>query len=613
MIKTAVILAAGMGSRIREWTGNRPKGFLMIDEKPIIENSISKLLEMGISKIFIGTGYMREAYEKLAFKYPQIQCIYNPKYETTGSMLTLYQLKDYIKEDFLLLESDLIYEKVALQTLIENKRSDVILASKLTHTGDEVYIETDENHYLVNMSKKQEDLNSIYAELVGLTKLSYPTFQKMCTYVKKVFQTRGNIDYEDGLVGISKEVALYVHKLSDLVWCEVDDENHWTRAVNIISPIIKARESIQTSVKRNILLNPGPATTTDTVKYAQVIPDICPREKEFGQIMEFISTELTKFVANPEEYTTVLFGGSGTAAVESVLSSVIGQDAVVIVNNGAYGKRMCKIAEIYGLNYLEYESPVDNVIDLNHLELFVQNAPQKVSYLALVHCETTTGLLNNIEAVGELCRKNNILMIVDAMSSFAGIPIDMKKMNICYLAASSNKNLQGMAGVSFVVARKDHLEKTRQIKPRNLYLHLYDQYHNFKMTKQMRFTPPVQTLYALKQAIIETQWEGIQNRYARYSKSWDTLIEGITRLGLTHLVPKKHHSKIITSIIEPSYQNYEFNKMHDFFYREGFTIYPGKVDMLGTFRVANIGDITYKDMEVFILLLEQYLEGSKGG
>lgn len=613
MVNTAIILAAGMGSRIRERTGELPKGFLKMDEKAMIEKSISHLLETGINKIYIGTGYRKEEYEKLALKYPQIECVYNPSYETTGSMFTLYQCKDYIKDDFLLLESDLLYEKSGLKIVNEIEKPDVILASTLTHSGDEVYIEANEHHFLVNMSKKQEDLKSIYGELVGITKLSFSTFQKLCANVEKLFQSSLILDYENGLVAISEQVNLYVHKLNDFVWCEVDDEQHWTRAVTVIYPLIKAREQIPAQIERTILLNPGPATTTDTVKYAQVVPDICPRENEFGEVMEYISTELTKLVASPEEYTTVLFGGSGTAAVESILSSVIDQDVILIVNNGAYGKRICKIAEVYGLNYIEYNSAADHQIDLDQLEAVIQNALGKITYLALVHCETTTGLLNDIEAVGRLCKEHQIKMVVDAMSSFAGIPIDMKKSNIHYLAASANKNLQGMAGVSFVIAKKDLLEESQSIKPKNLYLHLFDQYNHFKRTKQMRFTPPVQTLYALKQAIIETKWENIQNRYKRYTKSWETLIHGITQLGLTYLVPKAQHSKIITSILEPDIPNYDFHNMHDFFYKNGFTIYPGKLEVTSTFRVANIGQITYEDMERFIDLLGHYLQELKGG
>jgi 2-aminoethylphosphonate-pyruvate transaminase len=607
MIKTAVILAAGMGTRLGERTKNQPKGFLMLDEKPIVEQSICKLLEMGIEKIVIGTGYLAEVYERLATRYPQITCVRNDEYEKTGSMYTLYHLKDHISDDFLLLESDLIYEKKALDILINNKRPDVILASELTGSDDAVFIEADEYRFLRNMAKKENELNHIYAELVGITKISYPTFQAMCSFAEASFDDDLKLDYEHALVGISNQVNLYVHKLNNLAWCEIDNEHHLLRAERYIYPMIKAKEKNVPPVKRNILLNPGPATTTDTVKYAQVVPDICPREEEFGNVMQFISDELTKFVADPEHYTTVLFGGSGTAAVEAILSSVIGEEAVLIVNNGAYGKRMCQIAKAYGLNYIEYRSRPDEPLDLAAIEAMIQNSARKISHLAVVHNETTTGLLNDIESIGCLCKKYQIQMIVDAMSSFGAIPIDMEAMNISYLAASSNKNLQGMAGVAFVVAKKDHLEMTKHLRPRNFYLHLYSQYKYFLETKQMRFTPPVQTLYALKQAIIETRLEGIEKRYERYTKSWEVLINGITRLGLTHLVKKEHHSRIITAIMEPNIPSYDFQEMHDYFYRHGYTIYPGKLEGQNTFRVANIGDITYKDMELFVNLLEQYL------
>ncbi|MGE6226651.1 2-aminoethylphosphonate aminotransferase [Paenibacillus chitinolyticus] len=370
---------------------------------------------------------------------------------------------------------------------------------------------------------------------------------------------------------------------------------------------------MNSSVKKNILLTPGPATTTDSVKRSQVVPDICPREAEFGQIMAYISTELTRLVADPDHYATVLFGGSGTAAVESILSSVPNHDTVVIINNGAYGKRMCEIAEVYGVNYFEYKSPPDDAIDLTDLERHIQSSHRTISHLAVVHHETTTGLLNKIKDIGELCKRYQIDMIVDAMSSFAAIPIQLKEMNIAYLAASSNKNIQGMAGVSFVIAEKNKLENLKGQKPRSYYLNLYAQYDYFAEHGQMRFTPPVQTLYALRQAIEELKQEGVDKRYERYAISWKTLINGLARLGLTYIVPEEHHSKIITSILEPQCAGYNFQSMHDYFYSNGIMIYPGKLTKLNTFRIANIGDITYKEMELFLELLERYLSSLKCG
>lgn len=361
-------------------------------------------------------------------------------------------------------------------------------------------------------------------------------------------------------------------------------------------------------IKRNILLNPGPATTTDTVKMAQVVPDICPREQEFGDLMEFCATEITRFVGDPDHYATVLFGGSGTATVEAILSSVVPENGrILIIDNGAYGRRMCQITEIHKIDTAVFRSSSIEPIDLDRLERVL--AQEKgLTHLAMIHHETTTGLLNDIGAVGALCKKYGLCFIVDSMSGFAAIPVDMAAMYIDFLAASSNKNIQGMAGIGFAICRKTALEATASIPPRTLYLNLYAQYAYFEKTRQTRFTPPVQTFYALKQAIVETREETVEKRYARYSASWETLIAGLDRLGLGYLIDKPYHSKIITSIVEPDIPSYDFEKMHDYFYVRGFTIYPGKVNDYNTFRISNIGQIDAQDMEAFLKVLEAYLE-----
>lgn len=360
-------------------------------------------------------------------------------------------------------------------------------------------------------------------------------------------------------------------------------------------------------ITRNVLLNPGPATTTDSVKLAQAIPDICPREQEFGDLMEFCATEITKFVGDPNDYATVLFGGSGTATVEAILNSVIPDNGkVLIIDNGAYGKRMCQITSVYKIPTVVFESSSIEPIDLTALEALIEST-EGLTHLAMIHHETTTGLLNDITSVGDLCKKHSISFIVDSMSGFAAIPVDMKSMNIDYLAASSNKNIQGMAGIGFAICNKAVLESTASIPMRSLYLNLYAQYAYFEKTHQTRFTPPVQTFYALKQAIVETHEETIEGRYARYTKSWETLLDGLDTLGLEYLIDKKHHSRIITSIIEPNTEAYDFNEMHDYFFEKGFTIYPGKVNNYDTFRISNIGQIDYKDIEAFLKVLKAYL------
>ena len=358
-------------------------------------------------------------------------------------------------------------------------------------------------------------------------------------------------------------------------------------------------------IKRNILLNPGPATTTETVKLAQIVPDICPREEEFGLILSEISEDLTSFVADKAKYSTILFGGSGTAAVESILSSVLPKNnTIIIVNNGSYGDRMCKITSRYNLNYVEFKSSNISALDILKLEEIVK-LHKTLSHIAIVHNETSTGLLNDIEKIGLLAKKYNLELIVDAMSSYGAIPINMESLNITYLAASSNKNLQGLPGVSFVVAQLNSLMKLKDVKQLSYYLSLKEQYDYFKANKQTRFTPPVQTLYALKQAIKEAKFETIEKRYDRYKKSWRTLIDGISKLGLNYIVDESNHSKIITAINMP--EHIKFQELHDYLYSIGITIYPGKINELNTFRIANIGDINHKDVNAFLSHLKTFL------
>ena len=423
-------------------------------------------------------------------------------------------------------------------------------------------------------------------------------------YVKEVVPTSWLID-EDILKKYNIDLLVHGDDNSN----QINEKKLliFPRTKGVSSSLIRQKVMLAYAKKKsqNILLNPGPATTTANVKLAQVVDDICPREKEFGDLMEWVSTELTKIVANPKEYTTVLFGGSGTAVVESIITSVVPHDKkILIVNNGAYGKRMCQIADRFDINFIEFQSSPIEPINIQKLEETIQKN-QNISHLAVIHNETTTGLLNNLDDLGNLAKKYNLELIVDAMSSYAAIPIDMNKQNITYLAASSNKNIQGMAGVGFVIAKKSSLENLKDIKPRSFYLSLYEQYTNFIKTHQMRFTPPVQTMYALKQAIIEAKKEGIENRYKRYAKSWETLTDGLKKLELKRLVDDEYHSKIITSIFIPD--GVDFNDMHDFFYNRGFTIYPGKVAEFNTFRVANIGEIDYRDIEAFLEMLREYL------
>ena len=605
MIKTAVILAAGMGSRIRGVHGRTPKGFITLGSRTLIEESILRLHAHGILTVVIGTGFACEMYEELGKRLPGVTCMHNPDFATTGSMATLRRVSSVVQSDILLLESDLIYEADALTRLLDAPERDVILTSDVTDYGDEVYVSVTPERMLANMSKRISDLKAVDSVLVGISKCSAVTLGLMNDHFDRSVDP--GMNYEDALVGIAPYTPVSILNAGALLWSEIDTPEHLDRARTVIFPAIQERE-YRPRVRRNVLLNPGPATTTDTVKYSQVVPDICPREKEFTEMLGGIREQLTELVAVRPTYDTVLFGGSGTAAVEAMLSSVIGnEDILCVVNNGAYGARMSEIGHIYRLPMMEFTSDPLRAVDLDDLARAIDAAHPRVTHLAIVHHETTSGLLNNLDSIGRLCSECGITLMVDAISSCGAIPIDMAAQGIHFLAGTGNKNIQGMPGVCFVVANTAVLEKSANLEPRNLYLNLFREYAHVRSTGQTRFTPPVQTCYALRQALREILLEGVQARYERYTACWQVLVEGLSRLGLQLPVAPAHQSRLLTTVTEPVLSGYSFESMHDELLRKGFTIYPGKLLKQNTFRIANIGAIVPDDIVAFLGHLENYL------
>ena len=609
MIKEAIVLAGGLGSRLKDKTKTMPKGFLEIGGTAIVEQSVQKLLAHGIEKIIIGTGHCNEYYDRLAQKYSAIVTVKNERYAETGSMGTLECCAPLVTGSFLLLESDLIYDSIGLFTLINDERKNLILASGATHSGDEVYLQADADMRLTGLSKNKSDLQNVSGELVGITKLTKETVNNMCVYAKDHHNDLPKMEYEHALLKIAETDTIAVKKIEYYVWREIDDEDHLAMAVNDIYPHIVENESLR-NVRREVLLNPGPATTTDSVKYAQVAADICPREKEFGNVMQWLCDEMKLFAlapqTNPDEYETVMFGCSGTGADEVMVSSCVPDTGkLLVIDNGSYGARMAKIAQVYKIPMDVYKSSTYEPIDLE--KLAAAFASKKYTHLACVYHETTTGLLNPLHIICPMAKKYGMVTIVDAVSAYCGMPMDLKTLGIDFMASTSNKNIQGMAGVGFVICNKAELEKTKDYPMRNYYLNLYDQYAYFSKTHQTRFTPPVQTMYALRQAVLETKQETVQKRYERYTECWRILLAAVKKLGLEMLVKEEHQSHFITAILEPKTSQYSFDALHDFAAEHSFTIYPGKLGNIDTFRIANIGDIQPEEMRTFTVKLEQYM------
>ena len=241
-MNTAVILAAGRGTRMKELARGLPKGFIRIDGRTLIERSVEKLLQSGIERILVGTGFRSDAYEDLAAQYRQMTCIRNPRYDQSGSMRTLCGLRNAVGSDFLLLESDLLYERAALRALTEHPAANVILAGGPSGAGDEVHLETDRAGRLVNLSKRPRDLARVDGELVGISRISTDALERMCAYAAAQFAANPMLDYEHALAAIAADTDIRVAVVPDLAWCEIDNARHLRRARDHVYPLIRERE-----------------------------------------------------------------------------------------------------------------------------------------------------------------------------------------------------------------------------------------------------------------------------------------------------------------------------------------------------------------------------------
>lgn len=361
-------------------------------------------------------------------------------------------------------------------------------------------------------------------------------------------------------------------------------------------------------IKRNILLNPGPATTTDTVKLAQVVPDICPREKEFGLLMRDLSADLLKIVhADPDKYASVLFCGSGTINIDICLNSLLPKNKkILIINNGSYSERAAEICRYYGLKHINLKFPDNEQPNLNVIEEVLKN--NKDIYLVhTTHNETGTGLLNPIKEIGALVHKYNAVFSVDTTSTYAMIPIDIEKDNIDFCMASAQKGLMAMTGLSFIIGNKKILEASADYPRRSYYCNLFRQYDTFKRTGEMHFTPPVQTIYAAKQALVEYFDEGEKAKWERHKRVFEAIHEGLLQLGFKSYIKKELQAGLVVAAIYPNNSNWNFNKIHDFCYERGFTIYPGKVSNNNTFRLCALGAIDENDVKDFFVVFKAAL------
>ena len=357
------------------------------------------------------------------------------------------------------------------------------------------------------------------------------------------------------------------------------------------------------------LLTPGPLTTTDTVK-REMLADHCTWDDDYKQITQKIRRELLELAhVSEKDYTVVLMQGSGSFGVESVITSVVGDDEkLLIVANGAYGERMVDIAEHARISYALYEEEYDKIPSAERVEKLLEEDPA-ITHVAMVHSETTSGILNDIASVAEVVKAAGKTMIVDAMSSFGGVDIEVGKLGIDFIISSANKCIQGVPGFSFIICNRQKLMESAG-KARSLSLDLYDQWKTMEKDGKWRFTSPTHTVLAFAKAMEELKEEGgIPARSKRYYDNNRLLIRKMKEMGIQAYIGEEHQGPIITTFFYPEHHNFSFQEMYEFIKERGYAIYPGKVTDADTFRIGNIGEIYEEDILKLCGIIEEFFAG----
>jgi 2-aminoethylphosphonate-pyruvate transaminase len=350
------------------------------------------------------------------------------------------------------------------------------------------------------------------------------------------------------------------------------------------------------------LFTPGPLTTSRTVKQA-MLRDLGSRDETFlAAVREVRERLLAAYgLSQAAGYEAIPLQGSGTYAVEAALSSIVPRTGgkLLALVNGAYGERIVRMAAVHGIPCEVLRTGEDTPVDAGAVAAALARDP-KLTHVSLVHVETTSGVLNPLRAVGEVVRAAKRCLFVDAMSSFGALPLEFEAGAIDYLASSSNKCLEGIPGLGFVIARRAALERIEG-QARALVLDIHAQWRGLEKDGQFRFTPPTHVLLALRQALRELELEGgVAARGARYRANHEHLRAGMEALGFRSYVPARHSGPIISTFLYPQHPRFDFQDFYRRLSARGFLIYPGKLTQAECFRLGNIGQLFAADMEALL-------------
>ncbi|NMC69850.1 MAG: aminotransferase class V-fold PLP-dependent enzyme [Myxococcales bacterium] len=599
-VERGIILAAGRGSRLVNGSGI-PKPLVEVGGRTLIQHVLAAFREAGLREAVVVVGYQGEKIRQAlaAERGIEITIVENPDWQKSNGVSLLAAAK-YIDRPCILSMADHLYEAPLVRTLCRLPVHDGVChlmvdedpeacfdiddATKVGRLGDRI----------VAIGKDLADYDAIDCGVFRIT-------PALVDALAAVYRERGDCSLSDGVRLLCGRGLMRAVPAAGELWLDVDTP----QALRHAQALLRIRELERGAERPYLLMNPGPVSLSPGVRRALVSADLCHRDEDFTRVFESVRRKLRRVFGASIEHDVLVFCGSGTAAVEAGITNFVPRGGkLLVVRNGAFGERLAEVARAFHIPLAEVPFAWGETVDLARVEQALDADPA-ITTVAMVHHETSTGLLNPVRQLGALCRSRNLLFVVDAVASLGGEDLDVTRDNIDVCVSSANKCLHGISSVSFLCMSERAWDRIRDDEPRGYYLDVR-KYRAYARLGQTPFTPAVQGLLALDRALAEALELGLGRKRLRYQALNEAIRAGLAEMGIGTFTATGSEAHVITIARVP--EGIAFHDLYDEMKRRGYLIYECKAALANRyFQVANMGAMTMDDVQGFLAALRQVL------
>jgi 2-aminoethylphosphonate-pyruvate transaminase len=593
-VQRGIILAAGRGSRLVNGSGI-PKPLVEVGGRPMIQHVLAAFREAGLTEAVVVVGYQAEKMRQ-ALAGDQgiaVTIVENPDWQKSNGVSLLAAAK-YVTGPCILSMSDHLYESGMVRTLCRLPVNDGVCHLLMDDNTDAVFDIDDATKVrrlgdrIVAIAKELDDYDGIDCGVFRIT----PT---LVDALGTTYRERGDCSLSDGVRMLCSKGLMRAVPVAGEAWLDVDTP----QALRHANALLRIKELESCREAPYLLMNPGPVTLSPGVRRALASADLCHRDEDFSRVFESARRKLRRVYGASNSHDVLLLNGSGTAAVESMVTNFVPRAGrLLVVRNGAFGERIADIARAYHIPIAEVAFAWGEPVDLARVQEALDADPA-LTTVAMVHHETSTGLLNPVARLGALCRSRDLVLLVDAVASLGGEDLDVTRDNVDVCASSANKCLHAISSVSFLCASDRAFDRIRDDEPRGFYLDVR-RYRAYASQGQTPFTPSVQGVMALDRALTEALELGLARKRARYRSLNAAVRAGLAELGLGTFTQTGQEAHVITIAQVP--EGISFGELYAEMKQRGYLIYECKAALTNRyFQVANMGAMTMDDVQGFLV------------